>query len=1045
MIFREPLAKPDHLRQALSDAYRRDETACNKLLLESARLSADEERRVYTMAERLVEGMRAAGNSGLGLDSFLSEYKLTSEEGIAIMCLAESLLRVPDAHTVDKLIKDKLSGQDWEARLNKSDSFAINAATWGLMLTGKFISPPKRTNVGGVLKKFVNRTSEPVVRNVIRTAMHIVGKQFILGETIETALKRSKSWAKSGYRFSYDMLGEAARTHADAERYYFAYENAIKVIGKSVTTADVRQNPGISIKLSALHPRYEFAQIEHVVNEVAPRLYALARLAKENHMGLTVDAEEADRLDLSLEIIEAVFSDPGLDGWDGFGLAIQSYQKRCWYLIDWLANLARQHKRRLMVRLIKGAYWDSEIKYAQEGGLPGYPVFTRKAATDVSFLACVKKLLAASDVFYPQFATHNAHSLAAIVEIAGGKDYEFQRLHGMGDTLYEQVVDPENGIAKPCRIYAPVGGHEELLAYLVRRLLENGANTSFVNRLADAEAPIESLIGDPCTALESVDATPHSQIPQPRDLYGVERVNALGIDLSDRYTLEGLADAMQLALDQQWTAAPTLAAKQGLQLQEVIDPANHQRVVGVVSHADAEHVEKALQTGFSAHAAWAAIPVAERANLLRKAADQLEQKMPRLMALLVREAGKTLPDAVSEVREAVDFCRYYALQAEQTLSGAQELPGPTGEYNELYLRGRGLVVCISPWNFPLAIFTGQLSAALVAGNTVIAKPAEQTPLIAAEAVRIFHEVGVPKEVLQLLPGEGAKVGARLVADQRVAAVIFTGSTETAAAINQTLATRGGPIVPLIAETGGQNAMIVDSTALPEQAVADIVKSAFGSAGQRCSALRLLFVQSDIAGKLLTMLQGAMGCLRVGDPALLATDIGPVIDMAARDTLRHHVNRMQKVAKPLYSLAVSPELLQRGSFFAPELIQLDSLEVLQREVFGPVLHVMTYQGNRLDQVIEAINKTGYGLTLGIHSRINETVEYIRQRVHVGNTYVNRNMIGAVVGVQPFGGEGLSGTGPKAGGPHYLQRLCVERTFTVNTAAVGGNASLVSLAD
>jgi RHH-type proline utilization regulon transcriptional repressor/proline dehydrogenase/delta 1-pyrroline-5-carboxylate dehydrogenase len=922
----------------------------------------------------------------------------------------------------------------------------VNASTWALMLTGRLVRFDREAgrDLGTLLKRLIGRSGEPVVRQAMVQAMRILGRQFVMGRTIEEALDRARGAEARGYRHSYDMLGEAARTMPDAERYFRSYETAIAAIGAAAAGRGPIAGPGISVKLSALHPRYEYAQTGRVMKELVPRVVALAEHAKAAGIGFTIDAEEADRLDLSLDLIEAVAGAPSLAGWDGLGLAVQAYQKRAHPLIDWLADLAKRHRRRLMVRLVKGAYWDTEIKLAQERGLEGYPVFTRKVSTDVSYLACAKKLLADPAAFYPQFATHNAHTLAAVIEMAGNnaRDYEFQRLHGMGQALYDQVVGADK-LGLPARVYAPVGSHEDLLAYLVRRLLENGANTSFVNRIVDEAAPIEEIIADPVARARKLPAKPHPRIPAPRDIYGAERKAARGLDLNDPDTLQRLQRGMEEALARRWTAGPIVGGVARLgAAKPVTDPADRRRAVGEVAEADADAVEQALARADRAQEVWDRRPAEERAAILRRAADLYEENMAALMALAVREAGKTLPDAVAEVREAVDFLRYYAAQAVERFARPMELPGPTGERNRLSLRGRGTFACISPWNFPLAIFTGQVTAALAAGNAVIAKPAEQTPLIAALAVQLLHKAGVPGDVLHLLPGEGARIGGALVADPRIAGIAFTGSTETARHINQTLAKREGGIIPLIAETGGQNCMLADSSALPEQVVRDVLASSFQSAGQRCSALRVLFLQREVADKVLTMLKGAMAELSVGDPALLSTDIGPVIDDEARATLQTHAERMKREGKLLFELPL-PAGTEEGSFFAPRAFEIDNLSRLTREVFGPVLHVIRYRADRLDQVLDAINATGYGLTLGIHSRIDETARRIHERLKVGNAYVNRNMIGAVVGVQPFGGEGLSGTGPKAGGPHYLYRFATERTLTIDTTAAGGNASLLSL--
>lgn len=1041
MISAKPTLKSNPLRDAITSAYRMDETLAVMTLLEQATLSPPVLERISKRAHDLVEGTRKRRKKQGGLDAFLHEYDLSSEEGIALMCMAEALLRIPDKATVDRLISDKISTADWNEHLNSSDSLFVNAATWSLMLTGKIFAPTlnDKKNLAASLKRLFSRTAGSVIRPIITQGMKIIGKQFVMGTTINEAIERAKSSEAIGYRYSYDMLGEAARTAEDAQFYFKSYQNAIEAIGKASHGLDPIKGPGISVKLSALHPRYELAKHEQVLNDLVPYLLELAKQAKAQNIGLTIDAEEADRLDLSLDIIEAVFSNAALDGWEGFGLAVQAYQKRAPFVIDWLADLSKRHGRRMMVRLIKGAYWDSEIKVSQMFGFEGYPVFTRKNSTDVSYTACAKKLLSFPECFYTQFGTHNAYSVATILELANSTtNFEFQCLHGMGAPLYDQIVNKE--IA--CRIYAPVGSHKDLLGYLVRRLLENGANSSFINRIADDNAPIDQIIEDPVARIAGLKSKPHPHIPLPIDIYGPTRKNSGGVDLSNRKTLSELKTDMDKIEKQTYTSGPIIAGKMltATPAIPVVSPSNTDQIVGQVHQASAEDVENALATAAMGAKNWANKSVAERAACLERAADLFEENKPTLISLLCREGGKHVNDCISEIRETVDFCRYYAAHARTDLN-PQILTGPTGEFNELSLHPRGVIACISPWNFPLAIFAGQILAALVTGNAVIAKPAEQTPLIAAEAVRILHQAGIPTDALQLLPGQGEIVGANLVKDLRIAGVMFTGSTETAKLIQKSLAHREGPIVPFIAETGGQNAMIVDSSALPEQVVADVMQSAFNSAGQRCSALRVLFVQEDVAPRVLDMLKGAMRELVIGDPALLETDIGPVIDTDALQMLQNHVNKMNQDGKLVYQIPM-PET-RKGHFFAPAVFEIENLNILKREVFGPILHVIRYNAKDLDKVLDEIANTGYGLTLGIHSRIDATVKYIRDRMHVGNIYVNRNMIGAVVGVQPFGGEGLSGTGPKAGGPHYLPRLCIERAISINTTAAGGNASLVSL--
>ncbi len=1044
MIFESPPPPADPLRARLRAAYREDETAVVERLLASAELPAPMLDRIAERARGLVEKVRRERVGQGGLDAFLHEYELSSREGVVLMCLAEALLRIPDAETANLLIKDKLADADWERHLGGSESLFVNASTWALMLTGRVIRLDKDgEDLAGVLRRLVARSGEPVIRQAVTQAMRILGRQFVMGRTIEEALERARGPEKRGYRYSYDMLGEAARTARDAERYDHAYRHAIAAIGRASQGRGPIEGPGISVKLSALHPRYEFAQRARVMAELVPRLAALARLAKEADIGFTVDAEEAERLELSLDVIAAVSADPALAGWNGFGLAVQAYQKRVLPLIDCLGEIARRDRRRLMLRLVKGAYWDSEIKQSQERGLPGYPVFTRKLSTDVSYLAAAKRLLADPEAFYPQFATHNAHTLAAVLEMAGNRrDFEFQRLHGMGEALYAHVVPAEAG-GYPCRVYAPCGSHEDLLAYLVRRLLENGANTSFVNRIVDEKLPIEEIIADPVARVRRLKEKPHPRIPLPAAIYGPQRRNSAGIDLTDVTRLVPLAEAMTRAAGQKWRAQPLIGgAAQGGKARPILDPSDRRRRVGEVAEADPAAVDRALARAVRAQPEWNAAGAEARARCLEQAADLLERDHAVLMALAVREAGKTVPDALAEVREAVDFLRYYAGRARADFAKPMELPGPTGERNQLALAGRGVFACISPWNFPLAIFCGQVSAALAAGNAVVAKPAEQTPLIAMRAVELLQRAGVPGDVLHLLPGDGPTVGAPLAADPRIAGVAFTGSTETAQAINRSLAARDGPIATLIAETGGQNVMIVDSSALPEQVVRDILTSSYQSAGQRCSALRVLCVQEDIADKLLDMLAGAMAELKVGDPGLLSTDVGPVIDEEAKHQLEAHAGRMAREAKTVYRVRLDPAC-EAGTFVAPQAFEIDRLDRLEREVFGPILHVLRFRQDRLDQLLEAVDRLGYGLTLGIHSRIDSTVRRIHRRLRVGNTYVNRNVIGAVVGVQPFGGERLSGTGPKAGGPHYLLRFATERTLTIDTTAAGGNASLLSL--
>jgi RHH-type proline utilization regulon transcriptional repressor/proline dehydrogenase/delta 1-pyrroline-5-carboxylate dehydrogenase len=1045
LVFAAPSPPETPLRAAIRDAHRQDETAAVTVILAAADMPAEARDRIAATARRLVETVRRERLGKGELDAFLHEYALSSPEGVALMCLAEALLRIPDAETVDKLIRDKIAGADWHSHLGHSGSLFVNASTWALMLTGRLLRPDNEGDLGDVLRRLVARSSEPVWRQAVTAAMRILAGQFVMGRTIEEAIDRAREPERHGYRHSYDMLGEAARTTPDAERYHAAYEHAITTIGHAAAGKPIEAAPGISVKLSALHPRYEIAQSDRIMRELLPSLLGLARRARDAGIGFTIDAEEADRLEPMLDLVEALALAPELAGWDGLGLAVQAYQKRALPLIDWLTDLARRANRRLMVRLVKGAYWDTEIKRAQERGLDFYPVFTRKVATDVSYLAGARRLFAAGGALYPQFATHNAHTLTAVLELAGGRtDWEFQRLHGMGEALYDEVVGPDN-MNRPCRVYAPVGGHEDLLAYLVRRLLENGANTSFVNRIVDERAPIDEIVADPRARLARLPQKPHPKIPLPRDLFQPERRNSQGLDLADPRALADLRAGLAKALRRPARAGPIVggldAAGTG---KPVFDPSDRRRQIGTVVSAGADAIEQALAQAARAAPSWNDTPAEERAAILERAADLYERDRSGLMALIIREGGRPIPAALSEVREAIDFLRYYAARARAEFAAPQRLPGPTGEHNEIGLYGRGVFACISPWNFPLSIFTGQIAAALAAGNAVIAKPAEQTPLVATAAVRHLLAAGIPGDVLHLLPGDGETVGGALVADPRIAGIAFTGSTETARAINAMLAARAGPIVPLIAETGGQNGMIVDSSALPEQAVADALVSAFDSAGQRCSAVRLLYVQDDIADRLLPMLAGAMAELAIGDPALLRTDVGPVIDEPARQALERHAARMGQEGRLLYQCKL-PAGTENGTFFAPHAFEIDTAGRLEREVFGPILHVIRWRADRLDSVCDEIAATGYALTLGIHSRIDDTVRHILRRLGVGNSYVNRTTIGAVVGVQPFGGERLSGTGPKAGGPRYLHRFATERTVSIDTTAAGGNASLLSLGE
>jgi RHH-type transcriptional regulator, proline utilization regulon repressor / proline dehydrogenase / delta 1-pyrroline-5-carboxylate dehydrogenase len=1022
--------------------YLADESRTVRFLLERARLPEAAASAVKRDARALVDAIRRKRAKSGGLDAFLIEYDLSSSEGIVLMCLAEALLRIPDDDTADKLIAEKLGDADWQAHVGASESSFVNASTWALMLTGRLVRaediPGQRLEA--FLARLMDRLGDAVVRSALRQAMRILGHQFVMGETIEAALRRAED--HPDYCYSFDMLGEAAMTAADARKYFDAYRHSIDALhDRRKTPPDITTAPSISVKLSALSPRYDYAQSRRAISELTERLERLAIAAADNGTAVTVDAEESDRLELSLAVFENVFKRRALAHYSGLGIAVQAYQKRGWHVLQWLEDLAHDQHRVIPVRLVKGAYWDTEIKRAQQQGLAGYPVFTRKTNTDVAYLACAKMLLLECPHLYPQFATHNAHTVAWIMHVGARSRFEFQRLHGMGEELYGELLGASS-FDRPVRVYAPVGGHEELLPYLVRRLLENGANTSFVNRLTRRDALIEQITADPIAAAErNIGALPHPRIPLPKALFGDERVNSRGWNLSDGIAMRRLAAALAKSPVGQWRAAPIIGGEcRSAVSVERRDPANRSRVVGTIDMAGPADALDALAAAYSYRADWNATPAAARAALLERAADLFEEDAPELIARCVAEAGKTIADAIAEVREAVDFLRYYAAEARRLFSEPRALNGPTGEYNELRLNGRGVIVCISPWNFPLAIFTGQIAAALAAGNTVIAKPAEQSSLVADRAVRLLIAAGLPPQTLQFLPGDGKSMAEALLPDSRVAGVAFTGSVDTARSIDRMLAQREGPLAALIAETGGVNAMIVDSSALPEQVVRDVVLSAFNSTGQRCSALRLLCLQDDTADRILDMLCGHMAELVIGDPALLSTDVGPVIDEDAHRMLSEYVAEQKERVRFQCRLDAAHA---DGLYFPPTLIDLVTAGELTREVFGPVLHTVTYDERRLDELVDEINSTGFGLTLGVHSRLDSVAQAVSRRARVGNVYVNRNMIGAQVGVQPFGGVGLSGTGPKAGGPHYLPQFATEQTYTVNTMAVGGNATLLSM--
>ncbi len=1060
-----PLAQ---LRAQIRETSHGGEHDCVDQLLRGNTVTDTQRQQALELARDLVHQCRQRHHQAGSLDIFLQEFGLSNDEGIALMCLAESLLRIPDEATANKLITEKIQSGDWGSHLGHSDSLFVNASIWGLMLTGKVLplAPDITHNTGHWLKKLSSRLSEPVVRTAMLQAMRIMGNQYVLGSSIEEVCrskapkhtKREQTESNNRYcspsnLFSFDMLGEGARTEQDAQRYFNAYAHAIEYIGEHNEAGDIYTANGISIKLSALYSRYEYAHRTGVMSVLLPRIQQLALAAKSHNISLSIDAEEARRLDLSLDIFECLARDPKLSDWQGLGFVLQAYQKCAPLVAQWLITLAEETGHRMMVRLVKGAYWDAEIKHAQEQGLADYPVFTRKVNTDLCYQHCAQLLLSAPLAIYPQFATHNAYTLALVLALAEDNTYEFQRLHGMGELLYQQLdkqLRPQQGSKPSIRIYAPVGEHRELLPYLVRRLLENGANSSFVNRFLDQQLPIDALVQNIEPQVMAVTPYRHKNIPAPPDLYlhaGEPRLNSPGIDLANPQSVKPLLAEIENARKEHHLGGPIVAGQliqSSTRLRPVTSPACNNTIVGDSSPASKADIQRALSLAKATQPDWNLLGGDKRADILEDMAKALEHKLPKLLALITLEAGRTIADALSEVREAIDFCRYYAIQARQHFSTAQTLPGPTGEQNQLSLQGRGVFFCISPWNFPLAIFTGQIAAALAAGNTVIAKPAESTPLVATLAVQLFHQSGLPPNVLHLITGKGDDVGKLVLTDKNVSGVVLTGSTDTAHLILKQLADRSGPIVPLIAETGGQNVMLVDSTAQPEQLVDDVIRSAFLSAGQRCSALRVLYLQEEIADDILTMLANALQTYTVGDPSKLETDIGPVIDEHARQKLLHHVQTMTKENALIRSLALTEEH-QKGCFIAPHIFEIDSLTQLPEEVFGPILHVIRYSADELDDVIQQINDSGFGLTLGIHSRIQAFAEYIFQHTQVGNTYINRNMVGAVVGTNPFGGCGLSGTGPKAGGPHYLFRFATEKTRTENLTARGGNTVLFGLTE
>ncbi|WP_417345320.1 bifunctional proline dehydrogenase/L-glutamate gamma-semialdehyde dehydrogenase PutA [Ferrimonas sp.] len=1037
------------LKEAISVSHGADESDYLNELLQLVPQDQPSIDRITKKAANLVTEVRSVEKRGLavGIDAFLQQYSLETQEGIILMCLAEALLRIPDAATADALIEDKLSGADWASHLKGSDSVLVNASTWGLMLTGKVVTLDRALdgNPNNLLARLVNRVGEPIIRKAMYAAMKIMGKQFVLGRSISEALKNSEDNRGLGYTHSYDMLGEGALTMDDAKRHFQEYLDAIHNLGNHQYKNSDAPLPTISVKLTAIHPKFEAAHRELVLDELYSWVVELIRQGRKFGVGITMDAEEADRLELYLELFEKLYRSEDAKGWGNFGVVVQAYAKTALPVLCWLNALADEQGDRIPVRLVKGAYWDSEIKHCQQLGVDNYPVFTRKSATDVSYLACARYLL--SDLtkgnIYPQFASHNAHTVAAVMDMAGDREIEFQRLHGMGQELYDPVLSKHH---QSVRIYAPVGAHEDLLPYLVRRLLENGANSSFVHKVVDPNTPVESLIEHPVTTLTACPTLHNNKIVLPEAIFGSERRNSKGINMNIAAESRTFFAKLDSFKENQWHAAPLIGGeniRSGDPIA-VTSPQDRSRSVGQVHFADAATIEQAVKVTNAAFPRWNRTDVEVRAAAIDKLADLLETHREELIVLCTREAGKTLQDGIDEVREAVDFCRYYAVQARKMQGEATVLPGPTGELNELFVQGRGTFLCISPWNFPLAIFLGQVVAALVTGNTVIAKPAEQTSLVAYRAVQLAHEAGVPGDALALLPGTGALVGGTLTADDRIGGVCFTGSTQTAKVINRALAGRDGAIVPLVAETGGQNAMVVDSTSLPEQVVKDVVQSAFASAGQRCSALRVLYVQDDIADKVIELLKGAVAQLHVGNPALHKTDLGPVIDETAQNNLLAHIERISKEGKLICQAPLSSECAN-GTFIQPTAIEIRHIGQLEKEHFGPILHLIRYKSSDLNQVVEEINSTGFGLTLGIHSRNESHALNIADQVNVGNAYINRNQIGAVVGVQPFGGQGLSGTGPKAGGPHYLTRFVTEKTRTNNITAIGGNATLLTLGD
>ncbi|MGM0858571.1 MAG: bifunctional proline dehydrogenase/L-glutamate gamma-semialdehyde dehydrogenase PutA [Pseudomonadota bacterium] len=1045
----------DTLMTRVSDHYVVDEESFVGELMTLLDVDRDDFTRIEANTAALVRDVRKMDTAVDTIDELLQQYSLDTHEGLMLMCLAEAMLRIPDKATADALIEDKLGPADWQSHVGKSESWMVNASTWGLLMTGRVLNMdhPREGQPANFINRMVNRMGEPVIRRAMYEAMKIMGKQFVLGRDINEAIKRSKPLFNKGYTYSYDMLGEAARTRDDAKRYFDDYARAIDQVGKACQSlGDKTPAPSISIKLSALHPRYEFGRREQILDELVDTVIKLVSRARELNVAVTIDAEEIDRLELSLEVFRAVYESQAAKGWGHFGLVVQAYSKRALPVLHYINRLAEQQGDEIPLRLVKGAYWDTEIKESQQLGVEGYPVFTRKAATDVAYLACAQFLLSkdTNGRIFPQFATHNAHTITTILELANhdSRAFEFQRLHGMGEALYDAALEraPQGTY---CRIYAPVGAHKDLLPYLVRRLLENGANSSFVHQLVDPDVPVESLCQHPVDTLRQQPSLANPLIPLPKDIYGSKRRNSRGVNLNIRSHFYPLQEAMAAFMDKQYPTKPLLAFSvedDDANTHQVTSPYDRRKTVGSIQWTSKDQAAKAVDAAWEAFPRWETTPVAERAAILRRLGDLMEANMPELMTLCSREGGKLLTDGVDEIREAVDFCHYYAMRAEESFGEPIELPGPTGESNRLMMSGKGVFAAISPWNFPVAIFCGQVVAAAVAGNTVLAKPAEQTSIVAHRVIELLHEAGMPRDVVQLLPGDGPTVGSVLTSDPRITGVVFTGGTDTAQIINRALAAReNAPLPTLIAETGGMNAMIVDSTALPEQVVVDVIQSAFQSAGQRCSALRVLYLQDDVADRVIEILKGAMDELRIGDPRDLGTDVGPVIDEDARKGLLEHIDKLKAENRLVAETPMAAEHTQDGTFVAPAAFVLDNIDALTREQFGPILHIVRYKASELDKVINDINGRNYGLTFGVHSRNESFAAEVAQKMRVGNVYINRNIIGAVVGVQPFGGQGLSGTGPKAGGPNYLLRFATEKTITNNTAALGGNASLLALGD